>query len=166
LAWIVYELGNAALRTEDYSRALAFARESVDRHTTARWNEGLAAALAATGRALLGLNRPDEALATHGRSLRIGLELPQPYVVADALEGMADALARTDRAEQAVEALGCAAALRERSGVRAYAEAPRKEEVAAVRAAVRHRLGSRSFDEAFALGEQLSPSALLARLDL
>jgi predicted ATPase/DNA-binding SARP family transcriptional activator len=164
LGWVDYELANAALRNGNFERAFSLAGQAVDLHVEIGWGEGLAAALAAVGRALVGLDRPTEAIAHHHRALRVATELRQPYAMCDALEGMADALASAERQESAAEVLGCAAATRSRMGVRAYAEMQRGRVVEALEEALRQRLGDRTFEAAFGRGEQLAPSEVTAGL--
>jgi predicted ATPase/DNA-binding SARP family transcriptional activator len=165
LGWIVYELAAAALRNDDYERAFRLAGKAADIHAEIGWREGLAAALAAVGRALVGLGRPTEAIAYHHRALGMATELRQPYAICDALEGLADALASADKQEPAAEVLGCAAATRARMGVRAsYAEIHRGRVVEALEEALRQRLGDRTFVAAFGRGEHLAPSEVTTGL--
>ncbi len=158
LGWIVYELANAALRNGDFERAFRLAGQAADTHMEIGWREGLGAALASVGRALVGLGRPTEAISCQHRALRLATELRQPYAICVALEGLADALASADDQEPAAEMLGCAAATRARMGVRASsAEMRRGRVVEALEEALRQRLGDRTFEAAFGRGEHLAP---------
>lgn len=103
LGWIVKDLADAALRTGEIDRALGLLNEAIVILEATGWNEGLAAALTAVGRALRAKGRLHEAGVHHGRALRTATELGQPYAIAEALEGMAKTVAASDDPERAVE---------------------------------------------------------------
>jgi predicted ATPase len=164
LGWIVKDLADAALRAGEVDAALGLIEESIDILEPTGWNQGLAAALTEVGRALVAEGRIDEAVVHHRRALRTATDLGQPNAIAEALEGMAEAAAASGDDRHAAVLSGSAAAVRARmSASKRSRHAGRAFDTLAGR--LRESLGERDYDRAFAQGERLAPTEVIALCD-
>jgi tetratricopeptide (TPR) repeat protein len=164
LGWILKELADAALRVGNVDDALGLVEESIDILEPTGWNQGLAAALTEVGRALVIKGRLAEAVVHHRRALRTATDLGQPHAIADALEGMAGAYAASGDAQRAAELLGSAAVVRARMTAPKHSlKAGRALDTLA--ATLRDSLGECDYSGAFARGQRLAPTEVVARYD-
>jgi tetratricopeptide (TPR) repeat protein len=164
LGWIVKDLADAALRAGDVDRALELIEESIEILEPTGWHEGLAAALTEVGRALVAEGRVEEAIVHHRRALRTAADLGQPYAIADAVEGIAETVARSGDEQLAVELLGSAAVVRGRMGVPKHS-LQYVRSLDALTTTLRHSLGAGRYEEAFARGECRAPTEVVALFD-
>lgn len=164
--WIVHELSRVALSNGARTEALVRAEQAVENHESTGWNEGLTAALIARARARVANDLHGEALDDYRRASRIALELGQPYLIADVLEGVSHSWTLSGSTTLAAEALGAASAVRGRMGMPGFDSTPRGRVVQDLRATLRRRLGDPAFDLAFAEGGQRRPGDVLAALHL
>jgi tetratricopeptide (TPR) repeat protein len=164
LGWIVKELADAALRAGAVNQALRLIEESIDILEPTGWNEGLAAALTEVGRALVAEGRVQEALVHHRRALRTATDLGQPYAIADALEGLAEASAASGHHRRAARLLGSATVVRARmSAPKRSLQSGRTLDTLA--ATLRESLGESGYTEAFRRGQRIAPTEVVAALD-
>jgi predicted ATPase/DNA-binding SARP family transcriptional activator len=164
LGWIIKDIADAALRVGKVDDALGLIEESIDILEPTGWNQGLAAALTEVGRALVAEGRVDEAVAHHRRALRTATDLGQPNAIADALEGMAEASAAAGELRHAAELFGSAAVVRARmSAPKRSLQSGRALDTLATR--LRDSLGERDYSRAFARGQQLAPTEVVALYD-
>jgi predicted ATPase/DNA-binding SARP family transcriptional activator len=162
LGWIIKDVAAAALRAGQVADALTLVDESIAILEPTGWNEGLAAALTEVGRALVAAGRVEEADAHLQRALRTATDLGHPHAIATALEAMAEATSAGGDDRHAVELLGSAAAVRARmTAPKHSAEAGKVLEELAAR--LRDSLGEDEHARAFARGEQLAPTEVIAR---
>ena len=161
LGWIIKDIAAAALRVGKVDDALASLEESIDILEPTGWNQGLAAALTEVGRALVAEGRVDEAVVHHRRALRTATDLGQPTAIADALEGMAEASAASGDDQLAAELFGSAAVVRARMTAPKHSrQSGRALETLAAR--LRDSLGERGYTQAFARGQRLAPTDVIA----
>ena len=164
LGWIVKDIADAALRAGKVDDALGLIEESIDILEPTGWNQGLAAALTEVGRALVAEDRVAEAVVHHRRALRIATDLGQPNAIADALEGMAEASAASGDDRHAAELFGSAAVVRARmSASKRSLQSGRALDTLAAR--LRDSLGERDYSRAFARGQRLAPTEVIALYD-
>ena len=164
LGWIVKDIADAALRVGKIDDALGLIEESIDILEPTGWKQGLAAALTEVGRALVAEGRVAEAVVHHRRALRTATDLGQPYAIADALEGLAEAFAASGDDRHAAELFGSAAAVRARmSTPKRSLQSGRALDTLAAR--LRDSLGERDYSQAFARGQRLAPTEVIARYD-
>jgi predicted ATPase/DNA-binding SARP family transcriptional activator len=164
LGWIVKDIADAALRVGKVDEALGLIEESIDILEPTGWKQGLAAALTEVGRALVAEGRVAEAVAHHRRALRTATDLGQPTAVADALEGMAEASAAAGDDRHAAELFGSATVVRARmSAPKRSPQSARALDTLAAR--LRDSLGELGYSQAFARGERLAATEVIALYD-
>jgi predicted ATPase len=161
VGWVIKDIADAALRVGKVDDALGLIEESIDILEPTGWNQGLAAALTEVGRALVAEDRIAEAVVHHRRALRTATDLGQPNAIADALEGMAEASAAAGDDRHAAELFGSAAVVRGRmSAPKRSVRTVRALET--VTARLRHSLGEPEYARAFARGQRLAPTEVVA----
>jgi predicted ATPase/DNA-binding SARP family transcriptional activator len=157
IGWITKELAHHALRRGDVRRAEELARRAVALNEATAWNEGLVASLTELGRALTVGGQPSIALGEHRRALQTAIELGQPYAIADALEGLAEAVAAHGDLRHAATLLGAVAATRNQMGIGLTGTPSGNHPVTELEASLREQLGHQSFTAAFVDGQRPSP---------
>ena len=158
------DLAAAALRVGKVDDTLELIEESIDILEPTGWNQGLAATLTEVGRALVAEGRVGEALVHHRRALRTATDLGQPSAIADALEGMAEASAASGDDRHTAELSGSAAAVRARMTA-PKRSLPSGRALDSLAARLRESLGERDYSRAFARGQRLAPTEVIASYD-
>ena len=164
LGWILKERSDAALRAGDLDQALKLIDQAVVTFETISSNEGLAVTLTALGRALMVRDRISESLDAHRRALRTATEISVPYAIEEALDGLAEATAAAGDHQRAAELLGTASLVRTQMDPAAKVS-HYHDRIEALTASLRKHLGDDVFDVAFARGQDVAPTDVVATAD-
>ena len=164
LGWILKERSDAALRSGDLDHALRLIDQAVATFETISSNEGLAVTLTALGRALMVRDRISESLDAHLRALRRATEISVPYAIEEALDGLAEATAAAGDHRRAAELLGTASLVRTQMDPAAKVS-HYHDRIEALTASLRQHLGDDVFDVAFASGQDVAPTDVVATAD-
>ncbi|MFN8513610.1 MAG: tetratricopeptide repeat protein [Chloroflexia bacterium] len=160
IAWTLNNLGAVARRRGDYGRAAMLLGESLTRQRELGDRNGAATALNELGLLAQGRSQYERAAAYHLESLALRREIGDKPGLAACLEGLAQVAMAQGQVERAARLLGAATATRAQVGL-GLPPGDRADHERLV-AAARTRLDEVSFAAAWAAGETLPLSTVVA----